>query len=78
MMNPDQATYTTSSSAPDFVYNVTDLYGTVLGTNMTPTKPRRGPVSPGGGLGLGYLDASDAFQLYDANEMPMPPGPGQM
>jgi hypothetical protein len=67
-----------SPSAPNFVYDVTDLYGTVLGTNMTPTKPRRGSVSPGGGLGQGYLDPNSAFQLFDANEMPLPPGPGQM
>ena len=75
LRNPD-GTYTLCPSAPDFVYDVTDLFGVVLGTNMTPTKPRRAPLSPGQGLGTGYLDATGTFQLYDANEMPRVPGPG--
>ncbi|MGD0766685.1 MAG: hypothetical protein ABSB42_00520 [Tepidisphaeraceae bacterium] len=78
LINPDLATYTTSSSSPDYVYDVFDLYGNALGTNMTPTKPRRGNVSPGGGLGTGYVNPNGAFQLYDANEATLPPRPGQM
>jgi hypothetical protein len=57
------------SGLPAYVYDVTDLLGNVLGTNMTPLKGGRNANSaPGGGLGIGYYDESSSFQLFDANE----------
>jgi hypothetical protein len=55
-----------------YIYNVTDLSGNVLGTGMTPMKPRTMGISymPGRGIGTGYYDASSTFQLLDANERP--------
>jgi hypothetical protein len=75
--NLAQGTTATISAYPTYVYNVTDLSGNPLGTNMTPTKPRRGgPQSSGQGIGIGYYDQNSAFQLWDANEFPQGKGQG--
>jgi len=56
-----------------FIYDVTDLVGNVLGTSgMGPTRIR--PVGrliapPAGSVGVGYWDGTGTFFLWDANEV---------
>jgi hypothetical protein len=62
-----------SDSPVSWTYNVADLNSNALGTNMTPTKPRVAyDYGSGGGVGLGYYDQNSTFQLFDANEVPIP------
>lgn len=66
----------TSGSAGDadspctFVYTATDLHGVTLGTGLTPARarPSVGIMIQGSGVGLGYLDTTGQFVLWDASE----------
>ncbi len=72
---PGAGDATTDWIYPTYTYDVTDLAGNVLGTNMTPTKRREIYIkyASGGGIGSGYFDESGTFQLFDANERPRTP-----
>lgn len=59
------------TSTPSWTYDITDLNGNSLGTDLTPKKQRRNGyfVSGDGKIGLAYYDETDTIQLFDANEV---------
>jgi len=58
----------TNTTAATWTYNVTDLAGKSLGTNLSPQRPRAWGTAAAATMGMGYFDTSGVFYLAEAWE----------
>lgn len=58
------------TTSATWTYNVTDLNGKSLGTNLSPRRPRALGTATAATMGMGYFDVTGVFYLAEAWETP--------